>query len=668
MKIKSKLTLTFSTLTAVALLLVSAVGYRHTSQQLMQSLQREMEQVVNAQVNMLDGWLDGKIKILQITGETVMTIDRPVEPVNLGGFRTVDDDMYGLWLGTKDGRMIDAKGWQAPQGYDARLRPWYKAAIAADKVTFSDTYEDVALKKTVVAVAMPLRDAKGELVGVLAGNIFLDTIKTALQSVFFREQGYLFLLDQKGNVLVHPERKFVTENVFEVEEFKEIKGLFSAMLENGQGFAGYEYQNVEKIVFYRTVPISGWVLAATVPKSVLYQPLQELEFWFAGVSLCLILIVTAASLFVAQKITRPLSALGKTAKEIGDGNLKVRAAIIGSEPDNDEIAKLAFEFNKMAQNLAVMMSEKDAAEKALQEAHDQLEEKVEVRTQELMAANQELQAMNQEISDTLEQLKAMQAKLVRAEKMAALGRLVGGMAHEINTPIGVGVTAATHLSKISEEFILLAQGSITRKELKDYSAECQEIAKLIFMNLYRASDLIRNLKTAAIDQAAEAKRWFNLKDYLDETVMSLRPRLKETKIMVQVECPDNLMIYAPPGVFVQIVTNLIINSLVHGYDADMSGCIRLKAWEKENIVEISYSDDGKGIEADVLSKIFDPFFTTKRGSGGAGLGLYLIHTIITQQLGGSIECRSERDKGCLFLMTVPTEKPEITYDKRNEIY
>jgi len=302
------------------------------------------------------------------------------------------------------------------------------------------------------------------------------------------------------------------------------------------------------------------------------------------------------------------------------------------------------------------ISKRKKAEEELHNAHDQLELKIELRTQDLVAMNQELQ-------QTLENLRETQDQLVQSEKMASLGNLVAGIAHEINTPIGIGVTAASHLEKITKEFITTYEtGTLKRLDLTNYLADSGEAVTIIFSNLERASQLVRSFKQVSVDQSSEARREFNVRQYLGELLLSLQPKLKRTNHNITIHCDENLKIDSFPGAFAQILTNLIMNSIVHAYEADVAGQITIDIEKRNNYTLcLTYKDDGKGMDTTILNKIYNPFFTTKRGKGGTGLGLYIVYNIITQQFGGSIECISRLGKGTKFLLEFPLEK-EIGYD------
>ncbi|MEW6519134.1 MAG: PAS domain S-box protein [Thermodesulfobacteriota bacterium] len=293
--------------------------------------------------------------------------------------------------------------------------------------------------------------------------------------------------------------------------------------------------------------------------------------------------------------------------------------------------------------------EKQKAEQQLRELTATLDERVRQRTAQL-------NAINSDLLNTLDQLQKTQAQLVQSEKMASLGGLVAGVAHEINTPVGIAYTAATHLDKETGEILeLYRSGKMRRSDFEEYLGTCRESTTLLQANLRRAGELIRSFKQVAIDQSGEGKRTFKLHDYIQEILLSLRPILKKTGHEIAVIGAEDISLLSYPGAFSQIVTNLITNSLTHAYDQDEAGRILLQFSTNGDALSFEYSDDGKGIAAENLPRIFEPFFTTSRKKGGNGLGLHIIYNIITQKLHGAISCRSEPGKGATFAITIPLE-------------
>jgi signal transduction histidine kinase len=293
------------------------------------------------------------------------------------------------------------------------------------------------------------------------------------------------------------------------------------------------------------------------------------------------------------------------------------------------------------------ISRRKEAEETVRRLNEELEARVAVRTYQLEVANNELK-------ETLGRLRSAQHHLVQSEKMAALGGLVAGVAHEINTPVGIAVTAASHLEQKTRELLLVFnEGAITRGGLADYLGVCLESSGMVLSNLRRAADLIRGFKQVAVDQSSEVRRAFKLGEYIQEVLLSLRPKLKKTKHMVEVRCEKGLVVDSYPGALSQIVTNLVMNSLIHAYGEGEAGHLLLTARAVGDNLELTYSDDGRGISKENLPHIFEPFFTTSRHKGGTGLGLHILFNIVTQTLDGSITCDSEIGKGTVFTIVFP---------------
>jgi len=266
----------------------------------------------------------------------------------------------------------------------------------------------------------------------------------------------------------------------------------------------------------------------------------------------------------------------------------------------------------------------------------------------------DLENANIELKASLEILERTRDQLVQSEKMAALGGLVAGVAHEINTPVGVGVTAASFLQTKTEELQkLYREGDLKRSDLENYLSTIDEVARSILINMERAAELISSFKQVAVDQSSEEKRYFNLEDYINDVLLSLRPRYKKTGHIIEVNCSGDLMIFSYPGAYSQIVSNLVMNSLIHGFEEGKNGKMIFHITRKENSILFVYRDTGRGMDKEQILKVFDPFYTTMRGKGGTGLGMSIVFNLVTQTLGGTINCKSSLGSGVEFTMKFP---------------
>jgi PAS domain S-box-containing protein len=294
------------------------------------------------------------------------------------------------------------------------------------------------------------------------------------------------------------------------------------------------------------------------------------------------------------------------------------------------------------------ITERQQAQRILEDYNRTLERQVNERTEALQEKNQQLAA-------TLKQLQTTQNQLVESEKMASLGGLVAGIAHEINTPVGISITAASLLAEKSTAFLQTYQrGKMKRSQLEKFLDTAMQSSTMVLSNLNRAADLIQSFKQVAVDQSTEEQRQVNLKQYLSEILISLKPKLKTTQHQVEIRGDETVSINTYPGALSQIITNLVINSLTHGYSPQDTGHLLFDITQDGEEIVLTYTDDGKGIPPENVSKIFEPFFTTKRGHGGTGLGLHIVYNLVTQKLNGTIECESQVDAGTTFIIKLPS--------------
>ncbi|CDH44518.1 PAS domain S-box protein [Candidatus Contendibacter odensensis] len=312
--------------------------------------------------------------------------------------------------------------------------------------------------------------------------------------------------------------------------------------------------------------------------------------------------------------------------------------VIAPIKDQDEILGIV--------GLNIDITDRKRAEAELQRHREHLEELVAERTADLQRANTELrQAMD---------------RLVQAEKLAALGSLVAGVAHELNTPLGNTRTVASALGESLREFAAAVEtGALRRSQLEAFLARGRQAVDLLEKNTARASDLIGSFKQIAVDQTSVRRRLFPLRQTLEEVIVTLQPLFKRTAHRVELDIPRELTLDSYPGPLEQVITNLINNSLTHGFDGIATGMIRIHAVVLDATqIRLDYSDNGIGVSENILKHLFDPFFTTKLGCGGSGLGLYIVYNLTIGMLGGNIQIRSTLGQGTTFELTLPRRAPD----------
>jgi signal transduction histidine kinase len=308
-------------------------------------------------------------------------------------------------------------------------------------------------------------------------------------------------------------------------------------------------------------------------------------------------------------------------------------------PDQDDMRLI-----DVATHLAGIAIERTRRERELNQHKEHLEELVAARTAALSTA--------------LDTLSLTQEELVRRDKLAALGTLVAGVAHELNTPIGNSLVVATTMAEHVQALAADVESGLRRSRLDSYLLRTQEASEILVRNLHRAARLVSSFKQLAVDSTTSQRRAFALDELLDELAMPLKISIRHRQVAVEVAATPGLTIDSFPGPLSQVLSNLFENCLVHGFADDARGTIRIAAWpEGEDEVGISVADDGVGIPADLADKVYDPFFTTRLGSGGSGLGLHVAHNIVTGILGGRIELRSAPGQGTIFTLKLPRTAP-----------
>ncbi|WP_374662185.1 sensor histidine kinase [Inhella sp.] len=346
-----------------------------------------------------------------------------------------------------------------------------------------------------------------------------------------------------------------------------------------------------------------------------------------------------------RRVLLPMEQLSRAADELGSGHLGKPLQFEGE----DEIGRVGQAMERM--RLALL----EAFDRLRQHAST-LEEQVAQRTAELTASNRELK-------QAMAQLKTAQTELVEAEKLASLGRLVAGVAHELNTPLGNAMTVVTALSdRWTELNDALRQGTpLRRSQLDALVTDTRRGQDILHRNVQRAAELVRDFKQVAVDQTSDARRVFDLDKVVEDVLVMVEPRFKATPFRIQTQLERGLRMDSYPGSLGQVLTNLVMNSLVHGFHEKEQGTVWISCcalYGQPGWVSLSVRDDGCGMDDAVRKRIFDPFFTTKLGRGGSGLGMHIVHTIVTQLLGGQIEVQSQPGHGAHMLLRLPLTAPE----------
>lgn len=518
---------------------------------------------------------------------------------------------------------------------------WFKEAMGADRGKASGIgvsrpeflVSHLETGEFVLGYAMPLLDIADDNVGVLILLLSLSELGVMLNDYteFDSTSGELrstaLVVDSAGNLVCSAPKQADPSGWSAVEGMLQ-KSESPSYRWSGPG--GIFYQVAHRPV---TDPLGQLGLNALVLKSEaeISRPIEVIGGQLMGLFLVTLVLTVIALILVSGRFLAPILALtGQTRKITRAQDFKALPIV-----RDDEIGALTGSFNAMVSTI--------------QNHEEHLELNVQARTSELKERSNELEA-------TLRELERAQETLIQSEKMASLGQLVAGVAHEINSPLGVGVTASSslleHTAQLETKF---SNKSLGKKDLRNYLDTAQELQGMLEQNLRRAAELVENFKLVAADQTSAPARKLNVAKYLASIMSSLHPKLRRTALSFFLDCPPDVELNTFPGELAQVVTNLVMNSIAHGFDSLESGQIKIVAIESTDTVRIVYSDDGKGIPAEHIEKIFDPFFTTRRGSGGTGLGLNIVYNVVTQKLGGTVRCRSKPGFGTRFDITLPKQ-------------
>jgi len=456
------------------------------------------------------------------------------------------------------------------------------------------------------------------------------------------ENGYSFIFNEENRLLVHPNKQNTDGNLLInpgtgnnlLDELKIMASSPEQYMEYIWDKPGHEDQyRFSKRTFTTYYAPLQWYIGTTFYMEDIEKRISSLITKIILFSVLFLIVALILSLYVSRSIIRPLNILINSINNTDQNGIPVDMI---PETGTSEIIVLSGTMNKMLESISESRAE-------LTMHKENLELLVKKRTEEL--------------NKSLDDLKLAKDHLIQSEKMAALGNLVAGVAHEINTPIGIAVTAASHLENETIEFKnLFKTDMLTRNNFEDYIETALTGSTMILANMNRAARLIQSFKLVAVNQSTELMRRFNIREYIDEILLSLNPKIRKTNHKVTVDCADDIFIYSFPGAFSQILTNLIINSLQHGFKDINDGMILISISKNTKKIKIFYKDNGRGIHPENLNRIFEPFFTTSRADGNTGLGLHIVFNIVTRKLGGKILCRSQNLNGTEFELTLPDKQ------------
>jgi len=421
------------------------------------------------------------------------------------------------------------------------------------------------------------------------------------------------------------------------------KTLYKAM--NGERGISIEldYRNVDVIAATRYIPSMQWGLVMKEDLAEAMAVFDQLLWVVVAIVILVLIVVTSIAIWLGRSVAKPLSLMTRATQAMSQGDMDLKVDVHGFK----ELSQLAVCFNEMAASL--------------RHAQDALNQQVDARTHELkmeilLRKNNEaaLAESYKDLNYTTHNLQVAQDQLIESEKMASLGSLVAGIAHEINTPLGIAVTS-TSLFKDSLAGMHKSHrdNTLTVNLFKEGLEDLGNILALIDSNLSRTVNLVKNFKQVAVDQTNIHKSKFYLYDLVESLLSSLNPETKKYPVEIQNQVAKEVIMDSYSGDFYQLLTNLILNAMIHGFEGKSIGILIVKATMLDHELTLSVKDNGNGIASECIPQLFEPFYTTKRGKGGSGLGLSIVHNIVKQKLHGHIRVESQVGAGTEFIIICP---------------
>ena len=462
----------------------------------------------------------------------------------------------------------------------------------------------------------------------------LKKLRLIINNIKTTDNGCLCVFNKNGRILIHSDENREGENMKNIvnpntgnsifEDFIKASSSNGSKLEyiwdkpNDKG--NFSYKKTSWIEYN---DYFGWYIASSVYYSDVNNSSIELKKYIFIATIIVLIFALLIGFIYIRRIFLPLQKLSKNMVKVKNGNYNIRFTYESS----DEIGALAKGFNEMLEKIENNIKT--------------LDKKVKERTIKFQKQYMEL--------------NKTQKQLMEAEKLSSLGGLVAGVAHEINTPVGMALTGTTHLEEeIQKLTSLYKDEEMSEDDFSEFLAYSAELTSSIETNLQRAASLVKGFKQVAVDQSSDEDREFLLKEYIEEEILtSLHNTIKKTKHHIIVNIDEKISLDSNPGAFSQILTNFIMNSIKHAYNKDEQGEIKIIAKLKKDRLLLIYKDDGKGMDKETVRQVFDPFFTTSRGTGGSGLGMHITYNLIVNKLNGTIKCESKIGQGVEFIMEIP---------------
>ena len=572
---------------------------------------------------------------------------------------------FGPYVFTENQRQVFS--WDlSTASYDYHGQDWYRQAFPEGKAEefssdqeyhWSQPYFDQAgTMSLMMTVAAYMRDPQHNVVGLATVDWSISQMTQFVEAMNVTEHSFSFLIDAAS-------RKFVANTQDTSQTMVEVNGvrwseqvLADAEFEQVNQLE-YQSEDGEGYTVYFIKTRIGMIFGTMVPQQDFVEQVNDITRKNLHFGLVTSVLFSLVMFLVLQILFRPfdrvLELIHQSIQRSADSDtIEVREI---PHQSNNEFSPIISALNQLYLMVNDYTHQIERANQILLDKQDEIEELNLHLEEKITKRTHELETKTREALNAYHQLKSAQEKMIVMEKHAALGQLVAGVAHEINTPVGVCVTATSFL----REQIQLITGSLennqlSRKKFAQFVSSSKQTSDILLTNLSRAAELIESFKKVSVDQSSEERRHIYLAEYLQDIIRSLKPKIKHTQHQIKIQCDPEIEMLTYPGAIAQIITNLLLNSLKHGFESRDHGVVSMEVSPLgTDKIRLIYQDDGVGMSQHTLKKLFEPFYTTKRGGGGTGLGMHIVLNIVTQQLQGSIHCESQEQQGVKYFIELP---------------
>lgn len=534
----------------------------------------------------------------------------------LNAIEKSNDQIFLVWVANETANFyVDDTGYVSGPEYDVFIRPWHKDALKNNVINYTDPYLEWETKQYVISSIATLTEPDGSHFFCVV-DFDLRTIPDVVNQINVGSKGEVMIVADDGTFIYHHNPEYVLnqqiQNIY--------PDIYDWTLEPHDGMEVINHEDQDYFILSQAINYSNWHLITIVNKKEVESGLNRFMMYLIGLIVLIGAIVTITIVFIIKNRLKPIDALSVYGEQIANGKFE-------SSPPY-EYAQLNDEMGKMARSFVTITEVFEQKNKTLEEI----------------------------VSSQYEEIKQQYQYIIDKEKIASLGVLVAGVAHEINTPLGNGVTSSSYIqNEVKRMKDLFESNKLSKSEFDKILNSLTDASSLLMNNLDRASELVKQFKSIAINQNIESLKSIELKEEIDKILTSLKPTTRKNNLEILNEVDSTIFMVTYPGAISQVITNFIMNSMHHGYGDQEKGTIIIRAVQDGQLVRLTYLDDGKGIPPEILAHVFEPFYTTRRNKDNSGLGMYIIHNLVNQTLSGTIACESKVGEGVRFDLTLPLE-------------